>query len=83
MIAIPRSSREANVKANLEIFDFELTEADMAEILALGSRWGRLSDPLRHAPAWDDLSATDRVRRRSGQVVRTVARRLRRRFRFR
>ncbi len=81
VIAIPRSSQEVNASFNLEIFDFELTGAEMNEISSLGTPWGRISDPLRQAPAWDDLSAVDQVRRKSGQVVRAVARRLRRRFR--
>ncbi len=79
--AIPRSSQKANVKANLEVFDFELTAAEMDEISALGSRWGRMSDPLFHAPAWDGLSAADQVRRKTMQVARAVANRITRRFR--
>ncbi len=78
--AIPRSSREANVKSNLEVFDFELTGSDMNEISALGNPRGRMSDPLRLAPAWDDLSATGQVRRNVKRVARAVSHRVRRRF---
>jgi 2,5-diketo-D-gluconate reductase B len=51
--AIPRSSREVNIKANLEIFDFALSEAEMAEISALAHPGGRQLDPPGMAPRWD------------------------------
>jgi 2,5-diketo-D-gluconate reductase B len=51
--AIPRSSREAHAKANFEIFDFSLSEAEMAEIFALARPGGRLISPGGMAPAWD------------------------------
>jgi 2,5-diketo-D-gluconate reductase B len=51
--AIPRSSREEGAKANLEIFDFELSEAEMAEIFALAHPRGREVDFPGYAPRWD------------------------------
>jgi 2,5-diketo-D-gluconate reductase B len=51
--AIPRSSREANARTNLEIFDFELPEAEMAEIFALAHPRGREVNPAGVAPRWD------------------------------
>lgn len=81
VIAIPRSSQEANAKSNLEVFDFELADSEMNEISTLAIPWGRITDPLRYAPAWDDLNAVGRARRKSKQVVRAVAGRLRRPFR--
>ncbi|MGH6900975.1 MAG: aldo/keto reductase [Geminicoccaceae bacterium] len=51
--AIPRSSREAHAKANLEIFDFALSEAEMAEIFALAHPGGRQVDFPGYAPCWD------------------------------
>ena len=55
--AIPRSSREAHAKANLEIFDFELSDAEMAEIAApaQGRSGGRQVDPagMGAGPSWD------------------------------
>ena len=49
---IPKASSEAHCRANLEVFDFALTEADRAEIASLASNsrvwlpsWG---------PSWDD-----------------------------
>jgi diketogulonate reductase-like aldo/keto reductase len=50
--AIPRSSRAANVEANLAVFDFALSDAEMAEISDLGRADGRMLSP-RHAPDWD------------------------------
>jgi diketogulonate reductase-like aldo/keto reductase len=70
--AIPRSSREANLKANLAVFDFQLTASDMAKISALANPHGRLVDPVGLAPAWDDLSATERARRNAGRVAQAV-----------
>ena len=51
--AIPRSSREAHAKANLDIFDFALSAAEMAEIFALARPDGRLVNPAGFAPNWD------------------------------
>jgi diketogulonate reductase-like aldo/keto reductase len=51
--AIPRSSREAHAKANFAIFDFVLSDAKMAEIVALASPRGRQVDPAGTAPRWD------------------------------
>lgn len=51
--AIPRSSREANVEANLDIFDFTLSEAEMAEIAALAHPDGRQVVVRGFAPDWD------------------------------
>lgn len=52
VIAIPRSSSEANARANFEIDTFALTAAEMAEITAVGSPQGRLVDGS-FAPEWD------------------------------
>jgi 2,5-diketo-D-gluconate reductase B len=51
--AIPRSSREAHAKANLEIFDFELSDGEMGEISALAHAGGRQVDFPGYAPRWD------------------------------
>ena len=34
-VVIPKSSKEARLKENMEVFDFELTEDEMKEISAL------------------------------------------------
>lgn len=78
VIAIPRSSREANVDANIDVFDFQLAAADMAEVSALASPQGRLVDPVGLAPAWDDLSASERARRNARSIARAVRARVRR-----
>jgi 2,5-diketo-D-gluconate reductase B len=76
VMAIPRSSREANLKTNLEIFDFELTPSDMAAVSALASPSGRLVDPGL-ALAWDDLPAVARVRRNAVNLARVAKARVR------
>ena len=50
--AIPRSSRLERLAQNIDIFDFELSEAEMQDIFALGSPKGRLTTTAT-APAWD------------------------------
>jgi 2,5-diketo-D-gluconate reductase B len=50
--AIPRSSRPENMRANLDIFDFELSPEDMAAIHGLAS--GKRYSDFDWAPAWDD-----------------------------
>jgi diketogulonate reductase-like aldo/keto reductase len=51
--AIPRSSRDAHARANFEIFDFALSDAEMAEISRLARPDGRQIDPAGMAPRWD------------------------------
>ena len=50
--AIPRSSKPDNMRANLDIFDFELSPEDMAAIHGLAS--GRRYSSFAWEPAWDD-----------------------------
>ena len=50
--AIPRTSKLERLSENFEVFDFELSEAEMAAITALGSRDGRLTD-FGFSPKWD------------------------------
>lgn len=52
IVAIPRSANPEHLKANLDIFDFELTDAEMAEITALKRPDGRVVSPP-FAPQWD------------------------------
>ncbi len=49
--AIPRSSRPENLRANIEIFDFELTSEEMAAVHGLASGY-RISH-FDWAPVWD------------------------------
>jgi len=50
--AIPRTSRLERLSENLEIFDFELSEAEMAEISAMARGDGRLTN-FGFSPKWD------------------------------
>ena len=50
--AIPRSSKAEHIRSNFDIFDFQLSQDEMARIGALKSSTDRLIDPS-WAPAWD------------------------------
>ena len=50
--AIPRTSRLERLSENIEIFDFELSDADMRAISEMGSANRRLTD-FAFAPKWD------------------------------
>ena len=50
--AIPRTSRLERLSENMEILDFELSEAEMRQISGMGSRDGRLTNH-GFAPKWD------------------------------
>jgi len=50
--AIPRTSRIERLSENIDVFDFELSEVEMAEIFRMGSARGRLTD-FGFAPKWD------------------------------
>ncbi|GBD43038.1 2,5-diketo-D-gluconic acid reductase B [bacterium HR40] len=51
--AVPRSARPEHLRANFEVFDFTLSEAEMAEIAALADPRGRVVDIDGLAPPWD------------------------------
>jgi 2,5-diketo-D-gluconate reductase B len=51
--AIPRSSNEARIAENLDVFDFALSDDEMRRIGALKRADGRIADPAGRAPAWD------------------------------
>ncbi|MBS0529527.1 MAG: aldo/keto reductase [Proteobacteria bacterium] len=50
--AIPRTARIERLPENIDIFDFALTDSEMAQISAMGSAKGRLTD-FGFAPKWD------------------------------
>jgi 2,5-diketo-D-gluconate reductase B len=52
IIPIPRSANPDHLAANLAVFDFALSEAEMAEIGKLKRSDGRVVNPP-HAPKWD------------------------------
>ena len=49
---IPRTARIERLSENIDIFDFSLTDGEMAEIAAMGNPKGRLTD-FGFAPKWD------------------------------
>ncbi|MHC8493249.1 aldo/keto reductase [Thalassospira sp. SM2505] len=55
VMAIPKSGSPKNAAANFNIFDFELSDADMAAINELSKPDGRLIDPS-FAPKWDEAA---------------------------
>jgi 2,5-diketo-D-gluconate reductase B len=52
VIPIPRSSNPEHLKANFNVFDFTLSDAEMAELKKLNSANMRVVNPP-HAPKWD------------------------------
>jgi diketogulonate reductase-like aldo/keto reductase len=50
---IPRTSRIERLSENLALFDFALSDAEMAEIAKLKRPDGRVVNPA-HAPKWDE-----------------------------
>jgi 2,5-diketo-D-gluconate reductase B len=50
--AIPRSSNPEHLRANLDVYDFELTPGEMTELKALNANSMRVVNPP-HAPQWD------------------------------
>lgn len=53
VVALSKTAKVSRLGENLSIFDFELSEEEMARIFALGSAKGRIVDPKELAPAWD------------------------------
>lgn len=53
VIAIPRSTNRDRIVENLSVQDFEISEADMQAISALGSQRKRLCD-FEFSPQWDE-----------------------------
>jgi 2,5-diketo-D-gluconate reductase B len=52
IIVLPRTSKVERLEENMAIFDFSLSEQEMAEIGKLAHRGGRVVD-LAFSPAWD------------------------------
>lgn len=51
--AIPRSGNPRHIEESLQLFDFELSDDEMARISALKRPDGRIANPQGRAPAWD------------------------------
>jgi diketogulonate reductase-like aldo/keto reductase len=54
VVAIPRSSDAGRIAQNLQVFDFALTDAEMAAIDALRTRNHRICD-FEFSPDWDSV----------------------------
>jgi 2,5-diketo-D-gluconate reductase B len=52
VVPIPRTANPDHLAANLALFDFTLSDAEMAEIAALRQADGRVVNPA-HSPQWD------------------------------
>jgi len=52
LCAIPRTANPAHLKENHEVFDFKLSDAEMAELKKLNATNMRVVNPP-HAPVWD------------------------------
>jgi len=52
LCAIPRTATPSHLKENLEVFDFKLSDAEMAELKKLNATNMRVVSPP-HAPVWD------------------------------
>lgn len=50
---IPRSANAQRIADNLDVFDFTLSDDDVARIDALKRANGRIANPAGRAPAWD------------------------------
>ena len=53
VIALSRTVDESRVAQNAQIFDFQLTQQDMAAVQALATPGSRIVSPAGLAPAWD------------------------------
>jgi diketogulonate reductase-like aldo/keto reductase len=55
VVTIPKSAHPDRIRSNFDIFDFSLSDDEMAAISHLGrTRRYRVADPASVAPAWDD-----------------------------
>jgi 2,5-diketo-D-gluconate reductase B len=52
LVPIPRSTKREHLKENIEVFDFKLSAAEMAELKKLNATNMRVVNPP-HAPVWD------------------------------
>jgi diketogulonate reductase-like aldo/keto reductase len=52
IVVIPRTSKAERLKENINIFDFELTAAEMKQVSGLAQRGGRIVD-WSWSPKWD------------------------------
>lgn len=55
VVAIPKSGTPSRIAENLDVFDFSLTDEEMAALHAMARPGGRLVDPA-WAPQWDSAT---------------------------
>ena len=53
-VALTKTATPARLAENIAVFDFAMTEADMAEIATLARPNGRIVDPAGLAPQWEE-----------------------------
>jgi diketogulonate reductase-like aldo/keto reductase len=53
LVAIPKTSRVERLSENLAVFDFALSEAEMARMSALTRPGSRLVNEPQWVPVWD------------------------------
>lgn len=53
VVALSKTAKVSRLGENLAVFDFELSEEEMARIFALARADGRIVSPKELAPAWD------------------------------
>ena len=54
MVVVPRALVYSEIKENIDIFDFELSENEMNQISRLRDRNHRIVDPMVRRPVWDE-----------------------------
>ncbi len=54
MVVVPRALEYSEIKENIDIFDFELSENEMNQISGLRDRNRRIVDPTVRRPVWDE-----------------------------
>lgn len=57
VVAIPRTTKESRARENFDIFDFQLSDEEMARIHGLARPDGRIGDWIDPAFQWDDVAA--------------------------
>jgi 2,5-diketo-D-gluconate reductase B len=53
VVALSKTAKVSRLGENLAVFDFELSEEEMARVFALAQDDGRIVSPKELAPAWD------------------------------
>ena len=54
MVVVPRALEYSEIKENIDIFDFELSENEMNQISGLRDRNHRIVNPIVRRPVWDE-----------------------------